>query len=282
MLYQVEPLFPGLTRVWDVSHTAMYLAQGEERALLIDTGVGVGDLKAVVESLTDKPLTVLITHGHVDHAMGAAQFEDVYISPFDRQIYEEHSTLETRKGYVMNSAMQGGNPAVVGSLTDADYLPVRTFDSFLPLAPGDHFDLGGISAEVLPGQGHTQGSVTILFPEWRVLLLGDACNSFTFLFAADSSPVTAYRKMLLELKAKTDGKYDRTLFSHGMGEGTPDMIERVIAVCDDILANRTDDVPFKGFMADEHCFIAKAMDFAHFGRADGGEGNIVYNKRKLV
>ena len=43
---------------------SIFLLVGTERALLIDTGIGVGDLKAAVEKITDKPVTVVITHGH--------------------------------------------------------------------------------------------------------------------------------------------------------------------------------------------------------------------------
>ena len=86
--------------------------------------------------------------------------------------------------------------------------------------------------------------------------------------------------MLLTLQAETAGKYDRCLFSHGMGEGTVDMIANVIAVCDDILAGKVDNMPFRGFNG-EPAFIAKAMDFARFCRADGGEGNVVYNPEKI-
>ena len=56
-----------------------YLAEGEEKAVLIDTGCGLGDLRSYVKSLTDKPITVLLTHGHLDHAPGAVQFEKVYM-----------------------------------------------------------------------------------------------------------------------------------------------------------------------------------------------------------
>ncbi len=58
----------------------MYLLEGSERALLIDTGYGTGTLRAFVEGLTDKPLLVANTHYHPDHAAGNGEFEEVYMS----------------------------------------------------------------------------------------------------------------------------------------------------------------------------------------------------------
>ncbi len=279
MFYQVEPLFPGLTRIWDVARTAMYLVEGKDKAVLIDTGVGVGDLKGLVDSLTDKPVTVLLTHGHVDHALGAIGFDDVRMSPLDSEIYQMHSMFEVRKDYVISSAMYGGDSARVASISDSDYLQPRAAEDFAPLAPGDRFDLGGVSVEVLRGQGHTPGALTMLIPEWRILLLGDACNSFTFLFDQWASPVPAYRKMLLQLKSETDGKYDRVILSHGNGEASVEMIDSVIEVCDEILVGTADDLPFENPLGSG--LIAKAMDFEHFCRVDGGVGNVVYDPKKL-
>ena len=72
-----------VTRIIGINGEQMYLVEGREKAALIDTGSGAGDLKACVEALTSHPILVLITHGHVDHAMGAPQFEEVYMSVLD-------------------------------------------------------------------------------------------------------------------------------------------------------------------------------------------------------
>ena len=279
MFYQIEPLFPGMTRIWDVAHTAMYLVEGSEKAVLIDTGVGVGSLKSVVDGLTDKPVTVLLTHAHVDHALGAAGFADVRVSPEDRGVYAEHCGLEGRKDYVQGCAMQGGDAALIGSVRDEDYLEPVLFEQFGALQPGDRFDLGGVSVEVLRGAGHTPGSLTMLIPEWRMLLLGDACNQFTFLFDHWSSSVSDYRRMLVELKKETDGRYDRVILSHGTGDAPANMIESVIEVCDEIMAGTADNLPFRSPFGNG--LIAKAMSFEEFGRADGGAGNIIYNPARI-
>lgn len=44
-----------------------YLVIGSERACLIDTGLGVENIRKVVESLTDLPILVTTTHVHWDH-----------------------------------------------------------------------------------------------------------------------------------------------------------------------------------------------------------------------
>jgi len=280
MFHNVEAILPGVYRIWDVSRTAMYLVVGENEALLIDTGVGVGSLKEIIRRITDKPVTVIITHGHVDHAMGADEFEKVYMSLDDISLYGIHSRMEVRKGYVEGAAMTGADAAAISMVKDSDYLPSAKAEKFIALQPGSVFDLGGITAEVIAVPGHTRGSVAILFKELRLLMLGDACNAFTYLFDTDCPTVREYKNTLLALKEYTDGKYDRVVFSHGMGEGASDMIDRVIAVCDDIINGNVDNQPFRGFNGEPVC-IAKAMDFQRFCRADGGEGNIVYLPDKI-
>ncbi len=280
MIYQFEQIHPKITRIWDVSRTAMYLIEGSETAALIDTGVGVGSLKAAVESITDKPVTVLLTHGHVDHAMGAGEFPKVYLHPADMPVYMGHSAMPVRQGYVSGAAMSGADPRLLAMVRESDFLPVKAAEEILPLQPGSVFNLGGISVQAFAAPGHTPGSMVFLIPEERIFILGDACNAFTYLFDSFCPSVAQYRENLLRLQAETDGKYDRTLYCHGMGEGTVNMIANVIGVCDDILAGKTDDMPFRGF-GGEPALIAKAMDFSRFCRADGGEGNIIYNPDNL-
>ena len=116
MFYRFEKITPRITRIWDVSHTAIYLIEGSEGALLVDTGVGAGSLKAAVESLTAKPVTVLLTHGHVDHAMGAGEFDTVYLHSADKELYLDHSQLPVRMGYVQGAVHQGGDAELIAKV----------------------------------------------------------------------------------------------------------------------------------------------------------------------
>jgi glyoxylase-like metal-dependent hydrolase (beta-lactamase superfamily II) len=57
----------------------MYLLEGEKQALLLDTFWGAGNLRKYIESLTDKPLLVANTHGHMDHVGNNGEWETVYM-----------------------------------------------------------------------------------------------------------------------------------------------------------------------------------------------------------
>ena len=278
MFFSAEAVMPHITRIYSVADTMMYLVEGSERAVLVDTGCGIGDLYEFVRGLTDKPISVLLTHGHVDHALGAWGFDAVYLNPLDRDVYLAHSRREVQRSYASALPAEAWGPFDAPS--DDDWRDPLLYEQFRPMYPGDVFELGGISAVITEGAGHTPGCVTILFPELRVLLLGDACNEFTFLFEQYSSSVADYRDMLVRLKKDTDGAYDRVLFLHRSGEGDVNMVSNVIDVCDDILNGRADNIPFESFIGNNGV-IAKEMDWQS-GRCDGKSGNIVYDPKKLT
>lgn len=269
--FQTEKISGRITRIFAFNTELMYLVEGEHGAALLDTGSGFGSLRARVDALTDKPVTVLLTHGHTDHALGAAEFENVYISPLEERTYAVHSDLAFRRS---SGQMWPGFPYV----TEEQIIPALPFGAMKPLHPGDRFDLGGVSVEACACPGHTRGSLAFLIPEERTILLGDACNYLTFLFDEFSTSVEEYRASLLRLKEETAGRYDTVLLSHGDGRGVPDMIDRVVRVCDDVLAGRSDEQPFE-FMG-VRGYMAKAMG-PDRKRLDGGAGNIVYSKDNI-
>jgi hydroxyacylglutathione hydrolase len=271
--FKSEKISESVTRIVGPAGELMYLVEGKERAALIDTGTGVGDLRNFVENLTMKPYFVLLTHGHVDHAMGAPAFDEVYMNPADKEVFASHSDFTVRKEFLQMSMAE--NYAMV---KEEDFTPIEPSDRYKSVLPGDIFDLGGLHLEICVGAGHTPGLVTILLVEERTLILGDACNYFTFLFDEYALGVTSYEKTLIELDRKTKGRYDRVYLSHGDGDAPKEMLDSVLAVCEDIKAGRTDDVPFD-FM-EYKAFIAKKTDHT-MRRLDGGLGNIIYSKEKV-
>lgn len=269
--FRSEKLTEHITRIFGITDEQMYLIEGREKAVLIDTGCGVGSLKSFVDRLTKLPIIVLLTHGHVDHAMGAGEFSEVYMNRRDDYIYVQHREEQVRMDYVAQIPENT-------NIQKEEYVPAPECDFFLDLKEGDEFDLGEISIKIFECPGHTRGSVVMLIPEERVLLLGDSCNPLLFLFDDYSEGLSTYEKNLRILKEKVYEKYDTVLLSHGYISPGTELIEEVLAVCTEIRQERTDNVPFE-FMG-KQAYIAKAIG-ADMMRLDGKVGNIVYDPKRI-
>ena len=160
--FKTEKVTDRITRIYAFNTELMYLVEGSDRAVLLDSGSGFGSLRECVTALTDKPITVLLTHGHTDHALGAAEFEDVRISPLEERAYAVHSPWDFRAG-------SGTMWPDFHKLSPEQIIPAMPFEKMKPLHEGEVFDLGGISVEVFACPGHTAGSLAILIPEERLL-----------------------------------------------------------------------------------------------------------------
>lgn len=167
-------------RTWCIDEfgmDAMFLLEGDEKALLIDTGTGVFDLPSVIQSLTDKPLLITLTHGHVDHAGGMNQFEEIYLHEDDMDMAKS-ITVESRKNYAnMILSMSEG----IYDLTEENVVVPFKQAKLLPLEEGTFIHLGNRDVMVFETPGHTAGGLSFLDKKERILFSGDACNSNTLL-----------------------------------------------------------------------------------------------------
>lgn len=173
----------------------MYLLTGNEKALLVDSGYGLLDLKKIVETVTDKPVICVCTHGHVDHALGACQFDEAYIHSKDFDVYNKHTdssfiTDMGLKGLLMRPpGFMRNNPSyrsLVEQMAQKKYAPLNEIDDI------GSFDLGGrfITWKHIPG--HTQGSIAIIDEANKTAFDADACAPGAWLFLEESSDLVSY------------------------------------------------------------------------------------------
>ena len=265
MSFTSERVSEHLTRIITPCGVCMYLAEGSQKAALIDTGFGFGDLRSYVESLTDKPYVVLLSHGHMDHAGGAGQFDTVYLNERDWELEKWHATRERRIWDVHH-----GPRGMPKGVTDDDFLPSRTAP-YLPLNEGDCFDLGGVTIRPIAVPGHTAGSLIFLLPEDRIAIFGDACGENTLLLFAESAPIAEYRDSLLHMLEFQD-EFDIVLRNHGNFFSPKQILADNIELCGDILAGTDAAIPEK-FFAQAGC-LGRPKD--HPGKV----GNILYDPNK--
>lgn len=208
-IYTVRELEPGIYRVGN-SMVFMDLIVGSHHALLFDTGYGFGDLKALVRSVTDKPLYIVNSHGHVDHACGNAQFGGAYIHPLDMALAREHNGRQMRLAELETAQVP----------LDFDleaYLQLGT-GVLTPVGEGDRFDLGGLTLEVIHLPGHTAGSIGLWCPEIKLFWVGDAINCFVWLFLPEAQSLSTYIQTLHKAAALP--------FTHMIQSHEPDLVPK--------------------------------------------------------
>ena len=263
-----------ITEIRDITGVSAYLVTGEEKAVLIDTCTGVKGLKALVESLTDLPITVLLTHSHGDHSGSIADFDEVWIHPDDLRFLkgEGASGFEMRYGFAKGNAPDAG-------FTPDDMVPDPAPDKeYQFLADGMVFDLGGFHVETIHVAGHTAGSCTFLFQEERSMLYGDALNTNTLLSCRESTTIETYKKSLLHLKTYDD-RYDVAYYSHGPAIGPKSCIDDNLELCDQILEGTDFGLEVPALGGGTAYLAAEREGFIE--RKDGKFGNIVYDRARI-
>lgn len=268
--FTAQRLPDGVTEITDLSGVHCFLVEGRDKALLIDTMTGLRGLPAFVATLTDLPVEVALTHGHMDHAGGVFEFGRCYIHPADIPMLDGR-TLPARVGYVRGQLPPGEAPETSAFVPDG---PVE----FVPLKAGDKLDLGGRALEVLHVPGHTRGSLCYLDTASGDFFAGDACNNNTLLMMDVSATIEEYLEALLALKER-QGDIQRFYLFHGPSLQDKSCIDDNIQCCRDILAGTDDRVPvdFLGRPG----YLAKERTPGTFSRKDGRFGNVVYNPQQV-
>ena len=194
----------------------MYLLTGTEKALLIDTGFGTIPLRKICESLTNLPVTVALTHGHVDHIGGTGAFEEVWLAKEDRALYAEHSKEMVRRIF-----------------TKDELLPVKGTCSYFTDEMG--FELGDRSIKVVKTPGHSVGSVCFLDEKNRWMFTGDTCCKAHVLLQMEyAATMMEYRKSLQRL-IDLESYYDITWPGHHSRPVEKQVIHDFLTAVDGIL-----------------------------------------------
>ncbi len=201
----------------------MYLVLGEEKALLIDSGMGIGSLRSIVDRITALPVTLILTHGHPDHAGGNSEFPPALINPAEMDVYRRMGCLEFRIGDV--SHLPDGEEKVKQLLpTGPDPVPVED---------GTVLDLGGRKLTVFYTPGHTHGSLSIYDEKTGVLFTGDnTMGTVTSLSSPESSSVFDYAESLRKMKSFHP---TALMGGHMPNINGPELLDKLLDCCMDLL-----------------------------------------------
>ena len=183
-------------KTWRIEENGVrsFLFEGIDKALLVDSGYGSGDLKKTVTSLTDLPIMLLNTHADIDHIGCNSLFGEAHMHPaeFDRYHRSHGKGLAAR-----------------------------------PLWEGDVIDLGNRSFEIVLIPGHTPGSVALIDDENRVLVSGDSVQAGMVFMFGPGRDMEAYIYSMEKLK-RMRGRFDTVYPSHGTFPADAGIIEKLI------------------------------------------------------
>lgn len=147
-----------------------FILEGKERALLIDSGMNVKNVKSIVQSVTDKPFYLINTHSDPDHIGGNCEFSSFMMN--EKENYKS--------------------------------------SGLIPVKDKDIINLGGRTLEVIFIPGHTLGSIALLDREKRVLFSGDSIqdgNIFLFGPMRDINLYLSSLERLDKIKDQFDAIY---------------------------------------------------------------------------
>lgn len=249
------------TWMFDGDGSYSYLICGKEKALMVDTGMSKGNLRAYAEQFTDLPIMVVNTHGHFDHTGGNGYFDEVYIHP--------QGVESCRKPF--------------GDADDfpLDYEPI-------PVKEGHIFDLGGTQVEVIYIPAHAESSIALLDHTNRVLYTGDELECGQVLLggphkkapvpAAATNRVRAHLNNMKKLKARID-EYDIIYPAHNGSPIDISYVDMFIELDSRVLSGQpgTKDV-FSRVLPDYMCkSFQERADAGDILRAEYMGASIIYD-----
>jgi glyoxylase-like metal-dependent hydrolase (beta-lactamase superfamily II) len=224
-----------------------YLLVGEEKALLIDTGYGKRPFKDIVKGITDKPLIIVNTHGHLDHIAGNDQFESVYLHPADNDVYH----LNTDKAYITDLIRKTlfalpralRESGIINKLIDRYASHKRV--EILPTP--EVFELGNRPIKVIETPGHTVGSICLMDEKNKILFSGDTiCDKMILLYFEYSAPVRVFYESVKKLQnLKNEGAFNIIYPAHHKYPLPPLYVDDYAVLCDAVLSGKGTSKPIK-------------------------------------
>ncbi|MEE4110002.1 MAG: MBL fold metallo-hydrolase [Halieaceae bacterium] len=240
--FELYTVATGVTAIYEPhqwQEAISYLIEGDERALLFDTGNGIGDIHAVVGRLSDKPITVLNSHGHFDHVGGNHAFNTILglDTPFTRE-RQRGQPNEAIRLEVSAAALCRPPP---GDVTVDNHVgrpyAIRRF-----IRDGHRIDLGGRTLEVVHVPGHTPDAIALLDRDAGLMWTGDSYYDGPIWLYAPETDLAAYRASLQRMIEASAG-IRWLLPAHNTPRVAASVLPAVLAGFDAMLAGAATRVP---------------------------------------
>ncbi len=156
---------------WEETHC--YLLLGTKKAILTDTGLGVSNIKTVIDKITDLPVFVITTHAHWDHIGGHKYFGHIAVHELEKDWLSVKFPLPLQavKNGLTLKPCDFPEDFNINDYQIYRGVPEKVF------ADGDIFDLGGRRLKVIHTPGHSPGHCCFYEEDKKYLYSGDLIYS---------------------------------------------------------------------------------------------------------
>lgn len=179
-----------------------------KRGAIVDPG---GDVPNILKAIEQSNVTIekiLLTHGHIDHAGGAAELRDV----LDVQIEGPH----TDDLFLLNDLPKSG--AKYGMVDARSVVPDRWLED------GDEVEVAGLKFSIRHAPGHSPGSIVFFNDANRFALMGDVL--FQGSVGRTDFPYGSHDTLMKSIKEKVLPLGDDVAFLPGHGRASQIGVER--------------------------------------------------------
>jgi glyoxylase-like metal-dependent hydrolase (beta-lactamase superfamily II) len=225
--FEVYRIRPGVFAIYEPhqqEEIISYLILGKKRAVLFDTGMGISNIKKLVEGLTDLPVSVMNSHTHNDHVGDNWRFSDIY--GMDTAFTRENAQAEIIPDAICGTLPTGFDPKTYAT---------RPFHIMHWLHGGEKIDLSGRVLEVVSTPGHTPDSISLWDAQNGLLFTGDMYYPgpiFLYRPETDLDAYVASIKKMNALGAKL------LLPAHNVSVADPADLPRVLAAMEQVRSGK--------------------------------------------
>lgn len=275
--FDVRPLADGVFLIAEPGHVNNFLIIGNDRAVLLDTGLGVADIRTVAEGLAGKPLSVVNSHYHFDHSGGNRLFDKIAIHRSGAPLLAQPAPVGLAESYMAYTERLIDSWPAYKQLDDT-YFHLITGDTLIRPLPsgfeptnyrivpttattllddGDVIDLGGRQLTVMHTPGHSPDSICLFDERNGLLFGGDTINTGPIYAQLEDSDVEAFACSTRRLATLGDA-VSRVFVCHFMRvDNTPNLLVEIADGFEHLLNG---SAPFRnnadclGYPVREACF----------------------------
>jgi glyoxylase-like metal-dependent hydrolase (beta-lactamase superfamily II) len=251
-VYKIRPGVFGIYEPHQLEEVISYLIIGGNRALLFDTGMGIGNIQALVAGLTKLPVSVLNSHTHNDHVGDNWRFNDVYGMDTDFTRANARGSKDDAQAELAPDELCGALPAGF----DAKAYATKPFHITHWIHDGDTLDLGGRTLKVIATPGHTPDAIALLDEKNGLLFTGDTFYLGPIYLYRPETDMDAYVASVKKLAAMAP-HLQHLLPAHNTPVADPGYLPKVVEAIQKVLHGEVKPVAKDG----KHEYMFEGFSF---------------------